>query len=278
MRQLALLVAVGTLSCATAAHGQDFNHSVWDRVLKQYVTEDGRVDYAALRANRTEFDAYIAQIAARSPESHPQEFIARKAGDGKPYPAREAQLAYWINAYNALTIRGVIDNWPTESVRDLGFLFGFFRRSDYTVGGMKVSLNYIEHDVIRKQFNEARIHFALVCASLGCPKLRREAYVPERLEQQLEDSARYFINEPRNLVVDAARRRVTISKIFDWYGSDFEKYVRAKGLSKSGSLILDYMLLYANEANRAAILAVKSPKIGYADYSWEINAVSAPDL
>lgn len=251
------------LLCATAANAQGFDHSAWDRILKQYVTEAGLVDYAALRANRGEFDAYIEQIAARSPESHPQEFITR-----------EAQLAYWINAYNALAIRGIIDNWPTKSVRDLGFLFGFFRRSDYTVGGKKVSLNYIEHEVIRKQFNEPRIHFALVCASLGCPKLRREAYVPERLEEQLEDGARYFLREPRNLTVDAARGRVTLSKIFDWYGGDFEKYVQARGLERTGSPILDYVLQYASDANRAAILALKSPKVSYADYSWQINAVS----
>lgn len=276
LTRLVAFLAAGLLTCAGAARAQGFDHSAWDRVLKQYVNEEGRVDYAALRANRADFDAYIAQIAARSPESHPQEFIARKAGDGKPYPSREAQLAYWINAYNALTIRGIIDNWPTKSVRDLGFLFGFFRRSDYTVGGKTVSLNYIEHDVIRKQFNEPRIHFALVCASLGCPKLRREAYVRERLEAQLEDGARYFLNEPRNLTVDAARGRVTLSKIFDWYAGDFEKYVKARGPGKTGSPILDYVLQYASEANRAAILALKSPKISYADYSWEINAVSVP--
>ena len=264
MCKLAVFVMGGMLVCAAAAHGKDFDHSAWDRVLKQYEAEAGRVDYAALRANREEFDRYIVQIAARSPESHPQDF-----------PSREAQLAYWINAYNALTVRGVIDNWPTKSVRDLGFLFGFFRRSDYTVGGKKVSLNTIEHDVIRKQFSEPRVHFALVCASLGCPKLRREAYVPERLEQQLEDGARHFINEARNLAVDSAGQRVTVSKIFDWYGGDFEKYVKARGLSKTASPILDYVLQYANDANQSAILALKSPKVDYADYSWEINAVSA---
>ncbi len=270
MCKLAVFVMGGMLLCAAGAHGQDFDHSAWDRVLKLHVNEAGRVDYAALRANRGEFDAYIAKIAAGSPESHPQDFSSR-----------EAQLAYWINGYNALTIRGVIDNWPTKSVRDLGFLFGFFRRSDYTVGGKKVSLNYIEHDVIRKQFSEPRIHFALVCASLGCPRLRREAYVPERLEQQLEEDARYFINEPRNLAVDPARGRVTVSKIFDWYGGDFEKHVKTtarRGGSKTGSPILDYVLQYANDANRSAILALKSPKVDFADYSWEINAVNVPRM
>lgn len=248
---------------AGSAAAQGFDHSVWDRVLRQYVTEDGRVDYGALKANRAEFDGYIAQVAVRSPESHPQDFSTR-----------EAQLAYWINAYNALTIRGIIDHWPTKSVRDLGFLFAFFRRDDYTVGGKKVSLNYIENEVIRKQFSEARIHFALVCASLGCPKLRREAYTPERLEQQLEDGARYFINEARNLKIDAERNRVTVSKIFDWYGGDFEKYVKAKGTSETGHPILDYIRQHASEANRRALESLKKPSVDYADYSWTINAVS----
>ena len=262
--QLAVAL-LGALLMGSAAGAQGFDHSAWNRVLKKYVTEEGRVDYGGLKANRTEFDGYIAQIAARSPESHPQDF-----------PTREAHLAYWINAYNALTICGVVDNWPTRSVRDLGFLFGFFRRDDYTVGGKKVSLNYIEHDVIRKQFSEPRIHFALVCASLGCPKLRREAYVPEWLEQQLEDGARYFINEPRNLQIDPGRNRVTLSKIFDWYSSDFEKYAKAANLSGTGQPILDYVRRYANENNCRALDALKNPRVSYADYSWEINATRVP--
>jgi hypothetical protein len=245
---------------ARAANAQGFDHSPWDRILKKYVTDEGRVDYGALRANRAELDACVAQIAARSPESHPQDF-----------PTAASQLAYWMNAYNALTIRGVVDNWPTKSVRDLGFLFGFFRRDDYTVGGRKVSLNHIEHDVIRKHFAEPRIHFALVCASLGCPKLRREAYTAERLEEQLEDGTRYFLNEPRNLQIDAARNRVTVSKIFDWYGGDFEKHMKARG-ADSGNLILAYVRLYASDANRRAIDALKNPGVSYADYSWEVNA------
>jgi hypothetical protein len=248
-----------------SASAQAFDHSPWDRILKQNVTGDGRVDYAALKASRAEFDGYVAQIAARSPESHPQDFSTA-----------ESQLAYWMNAYNALTIKGVVDNWPTQSVRDLGFLFSFFRRDDYTAGGKKVSLNYIEHDVIRKKFAEPRIHFALVCASLGCPKLRREAYTAERLEEQLEDGARYFINEPRNLSFDAARNRVTVSKIFDWYGGDFEKHMKAKGAASSGNLILDYVRPYANDANRRALDALKKPGVSYADYSWEVNATSVP--
>jgi hypothetical protein len=243
---------------------QDFDHSAWDRVLKKYVTEDGRVDYAALKENRAELDGYIAQLAARSPESHPQDF---------PTPA--AQLAYWINAYNALMANGVLNHWPIKSVREIGVLpFAVFRAKDYTAGGKKVSLNDIEHGIIRKQFAEPRINFALVCASLGCPKLRREAFTPDRLEEQLEDSARYFLSESRNLSVDAERNRVTLSKIFDWYGSDFEKHVRAKGISATGHPILDYAQLYADEATRDAIAALKKPRVAYSDYSWEINAVS----
>jgi hypothetical protein len=263
MRIILILGLALCLAEIPSANAQSFDYSPWDRILKQYVTDEGRVDYAALKANRAELDGYVAQIAARSPESHPQDFSTP-----------ESQLAYWINAYNTLTIKGVVDNWPTKSVRDLGFLFAFFRRDDYTVGGKKVSLNYIEHDVIRKKFAEPRIHFALVCASLGCPKLRREAYTIERLEEQLEDGARYFLNEPRNLQIDAVRNRVTISKIFDWYGGDFEKHMKAKGGASSGNLILDYVRLYASDPNRRALDGLKKPSVGHADYSWEVNATS----
>jgi len=260
---VAVLLGLFAAGASVPARGQGFDHSPWDHVLKKFVTGEGLVDYEALKKGSAEFDAYIAALTARSPKSHPQDFRTD-----------EARLAYWINAYNALTIRGVLNGWPTKSVRDLGFLFGFFRRKDYTVGGEKMSLNHIEHDIIRKQFTEPRIHFALVCASLGCPKLRREAYTPERLEEQLEDGARYFINEPRNLEVDAARQRVTLSKIFDWYDEDFEKYVKAKGLSRGAHPVLAYVRLHANEANRHALDALKDPDVDHADYSWDINAVS----
>jgi hypothetical protein len=259
---LFLGLLAGLLAVPPRVAGQTFDHSAWDRILKKHVREDGRVDYAALQADPAELNAYVAQVAARSPVSHPRDF-----------PTRASRLAYWINAYNALTIKGVADNWPTKSVRDLGFLFGFFRKKQFVVGGEKYSLDDIEHERLRKELVEPRIHFALVCASLGCPRLQREAYTPENAERLLDEAARTFLNEPRNLKVEPGRNRVTLAKIFDWFGGDFVAYARQHNLSGTGHPIVDYIRQYATEENRRALDALKKPSVSYFGYDWGINAV-----
>ncbi len=261
-----VLAAVWLAGAAGAARAQGFDYQGWDRVLKRFVTEPGRVDYAALKADSGEFDRYVAQIAARSPASHPQDF---------PNPA--SQLAYWINAYNALVIKGVIEAWPVKSVLKIGLLpHSFFWGKTFIAGGQKITLDAIEHDMIRKQFADPRVHFALVCASNSCPSIRREAYTPENVDRQLDDAARAFINDPRGMKIDAASNRVTLSRIFKWYGGDFESYVRAKGLSGTGEPVLDYIRLYADPASRRALDALERPRVEFFKYDWGINDVHAP--
>ncbi len=241
----------------------EFDHLPWDRVLKEFVTETGRVDYAALKANSADLDRYAAQLAARSPVSHPEEF-----------PTRNSQLAYWINAYNALVMKGVIEKWPIKSVLDIGFLpHSFFWRKKFFVGGEKYTLNTIEKDMLRQKLAEPRIHFALACASNSCPRLQRVAYSPENTERLLEEAARFFINEPRNLKIEASQNRVTVSRIFTWYRKDFENYVRARNISGNGNLLLDYVRLYANETNRRALDALRKPRVEAFHYDWGINDV-----
>jgi len=128
----------------------------------------------------------VEQIASRSPVSHPQVFSTR-----------DSQLAYWINAYNALVIKAVVENWPTKSVRNLGKLYSFFWARKFVAGGKEYTLNNIE-DILRKKLVEPRIHFAIVCASNSCPRLQREAYTPENAERLLDEAARFYVNEPRN--------------------------------------------------------------------------------
>ncbi len=218
---------------------------------------------AALKADPRELDRYVAQLAARSPVSHPQEF-----------PTRESQLAYWINAYNALVMKTVVENWPTKSVRDIGILpYSFFWRKKFALGGRKYTLNAIEGDFLRKKLAEPRIHFALVCAANSCPRLQREAYTPQNTERLLEEAARFFINEPRNLRIDRARNQVTLARIFTFYREDFENYVRAHNLSTSGHPVLDYVRVYANTSNRLALDGLVNPKVESFPYDWGINDV-----
>ncbi|MCI0402942.1 MAG: DUF547 domain-containing protein, partial [Acidobacteria bacterium] len=258
---LLLLLVVGLFSPAAA---QEFDHSPWDRVLKQFVNDQGRVDYARLKANSKDLDAFVDQIKARSPASHPQAFTTR-----------DSQLAYWINAYNALVMKAVIQEWPIKSVRDIGWVpYGFFWLKKFPAGGKKYTLNGIE-DILRKQLREPRIHFALVCAANSCPYLQREAYTPENTERLLEAGTRYFVNEPRNLTVEADKNLVHVPRIFTYYKEDFEKYAAEKQLS-AGHPAVTYIKLYANEANRRALEALPNPRVEAMPYDWGVNDLNAP--
>ncbi|HEV2495080.1 MAG TPA: DUF547 domain-containing protein [Terriglobia bacterium] len=246
---------------------QQFDHSAWDHVLKQFVTDQGRVDYAALQANPVELDRYVTELAAASPISDPPQF-----------PTREGQLVYWINAYNALVMKGVIEHWPVKSVRKIGGLpYSFFWREKFVLGGRKYTLDGVE-GILRKTLAEPRIHFALVCAANSCPRLQRQAYTPENTDRLLEEDARFYVNEPRNLRIDPEQNRVTVARMFSFYHEDFENYVRGKNLTGIGQPILDYIRLYANEEHRRALDALNHPGVQHFDYDWGINDVHAPTV
>ncbi len=243
------------LLATTPLLGATFDHSAWDRVLKAYVNSIGEVDYSALKANRKDLDAYIQMLGESSPANRPELF-----------PTKAHELAYWMNAYNAFVVRGVVDNYPTRSVRDLGVLYGFFRRNDYTAGGVKMSLRHLENEILRKQYNEPRIHFGIVCASISCPRLSREAFTAENLEKQLERLARQFINERRNLTINPGANELTLSKIFDWYKKDFEN-----GPGGRKQTVLDFVRRYASDENRKALDSLGQLSVKYYDYDWSIN-------
>lgn len=252
MRSAGLLLAVilAGANARSAVAEDGFDHSPWDVLLKQYANAIGEVDYAALKANRGPLDAYVASLAAASPDSRKELF-----------PNRATELSYWLNAYNALTIRGVVDAYPVKSVRDLGALFGFFRRKDYTLGGRKLSLQDLENEIIRKRYHDPRIHFAIVCASVSCPRLDREAFVAVRLEDQLDRVTRRSMAEDRNVAIDAGAKTVTLTILFKWYAEDF------------GGPALDFVRRYSPPA-RVALLdqAGKRAKIRFFDYDWSLNA------
>lgn len=243
-----ILRLVLPLLATLALPAQTFDHTLWTRVLQQSVNEIGEIDYAKLKANPKELEEYVARLAATSPDSKPALF-----------PTKADELAYWINAYNALCTYGVAKAYPVKSVRDLGFLFAFFRRADYTLGGKKFSLHVLEQELIRPRYREPRIHFALVCASLSCPKLSREAYTAANLESQLEFQTRQYFAENRNVAVDAKGNRVILAKILDWYAADFAPSA------------LEYAKRHTSEAKRKQIESLRNPRVSYRDYDWSIN-------
>jgi len=268
MRKLNFLLLpffVLALAASACAQEQGFDYAPWDRVLKKFVTETSQVDYAALKANPDDLNQYAEQIAARSPISDPNDF-----------PTRDSQLAYWINAYNALVMKAVIDHWPVSSVRKIGKLpYSFFWRKKFVAGGQMYTLDNIE-DILRKKLAEPRIHFAIVCASNSCPRLQRKAYTPENTERLLDEAARLYVNEPRNLKIDVAHNRVVLPNILGHYHEDFENYVRAHNATITGQPQVDYIRLYANPANRALLDALKNPKVDHFGYDWGINDINAP--
>jgi hypothetical protein len=218
--------------------------SLWDGVLKRYVLEDGRVRYAELHAGLEPLGRFVDQIAAVSPDSHPSLF-----------PSREDRLAYWLNAYNALVLHAFAKDYPARKDRLLGIAgrAWFFYRTKFTAGGRARSLDDIESNAVRAAFREPRIHFALVCASASCPWLRREPYTGAALERQLEDDASRYLSQPRNVAVQVAERVVTVSKIFDWFRSDF------------GNDVVRFIARYRPELREGAW------RVRYFPYNWSLN-------
>lgn len=208
---MTLVVGAFVLFAASARAQQSFDHGAFDRLLRAHVTEEGRVDYDAFAA-APDFQTYLGTLAS-----------ARIDGF-----SRSEMLTFWMNAYNAYTIELINRHDERTSIRNINKTLGLFggkgpwRERMAEVAGETHTLDEIEHEIIRTRFQEPRIHFALVCAALGCPPLRREAYTGERVEQQIQDQARRFLaTEPAKNRVDVADRTVHLSPIFDWYREDF---------------------------------------------------------
>ncbi len=201
----------GRVVAAAATPLACVGHAAFGALLARYVDDAGRVDYARWKASEDDTRALHAYLADLS-----------GADVAAPAP-RAAVLAFWINAYNALTLATVLHLYPTASIRDhAARVFGFNVWKDVKlhVGGRLRSLDDIEHGVLRLM-GEPRIHFALVCASTGCPVLRREAYTPDRVDAELDANARAFFGRPDSLKADPDARVVSLSELLKWYGADF---------------------------------------------------------
>jgi hypothetical protein len=244
-----LLMAPSLGSCqdfsGKISAARPISHQTWDTLLKQHVRPDGRVNYPGFIADSTQLNDYLQELSANFPTA--------------THWSREERLAYWINAYNAFTVQLVIRHYPVESIKDIGprlsipFLNSVWDIKFIEIEGERLDLNNIEHSILRKEFDEPRIHFAINCASVSCPVLRPEAYIAEKLEQQLEEQAVAFINDPvRNQIT---RERAEVSKIFSWFKGDF---------TKNGSL-RDFLNRYAQSP--------LSPEadIDHLDYNWSLN-------
>ena len=227
--------------------GPTFDHSTLDALLRRHVDRGGWVDYDALAADADRLDAYLGQLA------------------DAPFDAldRDEKLALLLNAYNACTLRLILDHRPIDSIRSIPAS----RRWDdvrWRIGSHTWSLNQIEHGQIRSKFVEPRVHFALVCAAIGCPPLRREAYDADRIDTQLNDQARFVHEHRRWFRFDPEAGIARLTKLYDWYGGDYEQVAGSPLAFAAG---------YVPEL-RTALDDGRTPTVRWIDYNWSLNDIA----
>ena len=254
-----LLFGLGATAAWPAA---PFSHHLFDQVLRTHVDSLGRVDYAALKAARTSLDAYLDSLAQYSPDRHPERF-----------PSPDHELAYWINAYNAFVIRGVIDAYPVKSVKDIKAFNGFFRRMRFKAGGEELTLDEIENRIIRPRYQDPRIHFAVNCGATSCPPLENRAFIGANLDTQLDAAQKKFFRAPQHLRLDRENNRLHLSKILDWYGEDFTRwYPRDRGTPPTEPSLVDYLILYLPPDAADFLRQHPDVEISFNHYDWSLNA------
>ncbi len=246
----------------------DHSHRDFNRLLEKYV-KDGLVDYRGVQEEEDLLYRYTASMAAVD-----QETVRGWS--------QEKQLAFWINAYNALTVQAIVRRYPIRSRSLIGLFFprnsilqisGIWNRLTFEVGGRSLTLGEIEHEILRKNFKESRIHFAIVCASTSCPALRPEAYRFDILQAQLHDQAVRFINDPgRGVRFDAKKKQLHVSKIFKWFKGDFETN------RTDGNPIATYIRPYLRDKGIIEALAENDNfRLSYLPYDWSLNEQSHPN-
>tara|TARA_R110002073_G_scaffold221808_6_gene382018 strand:+ start:6231 stop:6935 length:705 start_codon:yes stop_codon:yes gene_type:complete len=221
--------------CATiSVAAQSLDHSRWNDMLQSYVNIDGKVNYKSIKADEKNLEIYLNTLSENTPQDS---------------WTKAEKLAYWINAYNAFTIKLIIDNYPIKSIKDIKQPWD---KKFIDIDGKLISLNQIEHDILRKM-NEPRIHFAIVCASVSCPKLQNTAFEPSKIEEQLTNATKEFLADSSKNNI--SQESIKISKIFDWFSKDF---------TQDGSLIN-----FLNQYSEVTISP--SAKKQFKNYNWALN-------
>jgi hypothetical protein len=213
-----------------------FDHSVWNTLLEANVSAAGNVNYKGIKASETKLDRYLNEVSKTTVDEN--------------IWSKNEQLAFWINAYNAFTVKLILNNYPVKSINDIATPWD---KKFFKIGGKKMNLNYIEHKILRVKFKEPRIHFAIVCASFSCPKLSNKAFTAQNTQNQLAALTTGFVNDPKRNII--ASDHFKISQIFNWFQKDF---------TQNGSLI--------NFLNKYAKVKISSKAhVSYMKYNWSLN-------
>jgi hypothetical protein len=243
----------------------DHTYAAWDALLNSHVRylpggNASRVDYAGFARDRAKLKAVLDA----------DQQVTRAEFDGWSKPQQEAFL---INAYNGFTIEKILTRYPDiKSIRDFGTVFGNpWKDKFFTLFGEAANLDLVEHGMLRKAgvYDEPRVHFAVVCASIGCPMLRNEAFVAERLDAQLEDGIRRFLSDRTRNRYDPQSGKLEVSKIFDWYGKDFEQ--GHKGYGSLKATFGKYADMLADKPRDRAAVAAGRAEVTFLDYDWSLN-------
>jgi hypothetical protein len=258
-----LILGAAMLSGLGAAAQPDAQTTAWDKLLKKHVhwlpdNKQSRVDYAGFKADRAELKKVLDSLSA----------VGKGEFDAWPKPQ---QMAFLINAYNAFTVELILTRYPDlKSIKDLGGLFGSpWKKKFFRLLGEERHLDWIEHEQLRPNYADPRIHAAVNCASIGCPALRHEAFTAARLDAQLEDGMqRFMADRTRNRVRDGT---LEVSMIFKWFREDFEKGHR--GWTTVEDLCAAYAPQLSDEVAVQARLKAKSLPVNHLDYDWSLNVL-----
>lgn len=237
MLKIGIILSFFCLSLSSLG-SNDSIHESWDKMLQSHVDANGGVNYEAFSNEVKKLDAYLKLLSEKAPK--------------KDWTKSE-QMVFWINAYNAFTIKLILDNYPIESIMKIEGGKAWDKKF-ISIGGEFYSLNQIEHEILRKKFFDPRIHFALNCAALSCPKLYNRAFNSADLEKQLEKLSSEFINNSKKNKIHA--ENIKVSQIFNWYAEDF---------TKNGKL-LDFLNRYSKQPIQ------NSAFISYLEYDWKLNS------
>jgi hypothetical protein len=258
-----------SITGSTPVHSRPVDSAIYEEILSGRVLE-GRVDYRSIKRDSTSLISYLEALSD---------------GSSVYYDtwSRDEQIAFWLNAYNAITIYAIISSYPIDyggwlsrvrfpknSIRQIKDVWS---REYYELAGKPRSLDEIEHEILRREFGDPRVHFALVCASGGCPLLSDEPYAGDSLNAQIERDAHRFINNRDKVYIDKRDNTLYVSSIFEWYAEDFESTSEAGWLNEyddDDRGFLEFIARYIDDESQEYITA-NTPRVIYLDYDWSLN-------
>jgi len=264
------LINFQSISLAQQDEGRIFDYTDYATVLKTVVDENAMINYRKLKAQPQQLKAFVSALGK----------LDRSRYDKW---SKKDKIAFWLNAYNGLTLKVIIDNYPIKSSflksriypkNSIRQISGVWDKITFRVMGRNLTLEHIEHKILRANYNEPGIHMAMVCAAMGCPPLRNEPYTGAKLDEQLDDQTRRFLGHSAKFKINRGEGRLYLSPIFKWFAADFvKKYAPGKNIgrhNKEMSSVLNYIAPFLSEMKKKYVLAGKY-KIKYLDYDWSLN-------